>query len=75
MSTRRVVTVNRTALYIIAIVVIIGAFLLLGGGTWMTGMMHRSSSMGTVHLNWVQILISLCLGFMLGLLATKRKWL
>jgi hypothetical protein len=74
MSTRRFVTTNRTALYIIAVVVIIVAFLLLGGGPWMTGMMHRGRSMGTVHLNWVQILISLCLGFLLGLLASRRKW-
>jgi hypothetical protein len=75
MSTRRFVTSNRTALYIIAVVVIIVAFLLLGGGPWMTGMMHRGRSMGTVHLNWVQILISLGLGFLLGLLASRRKWL
>jgi TRAP-type C4-dicarboxylate transport system permease small subunit len=75
MSTRKVVTVNRTALYLIALVIIIGAFLLLGGGSWMTGMMHRGSSMGTIHLNWVQILISLALGFMLGLVASKQRWL
>ena len=75
MSTRRVVTVNRTALYLIAVVVIIVAFFLLGGGIWMTGMMHRGSSMGTVHLNWVQILISLGLGFVLGLVASKQRWL
>jgi len=75
MSTRRVVTVNRTALYLIALVVIIGAFLLLGGGSWMTGMMHRGGSMGAVHLNWVQILISLGLGFILGLMASKQRWL
>jgi len=74
MRSRRFVTTNKTALYVIAIVVIIVSFLLLGGGPWMTGMMHRGSSMGTVHLNWVQILISLGLGFLLGLLASRRKW-
>jgi hypothetical protein len=56
-------------------VVIIGAFLLLGGGSWMTGMMHRGGSMGAVHLNWVQILISLGLGFILGLVASRQRWL
>jgi uncharacterized protein YneF (UPF0154 family) len=75
MNSRRFVTSNRTAVYIIAIVVIIVAFLLLGGGPWMTGMMHRGRSMGTMHLNWAQILISLVLGFLLGLLASRRKWL
>jgi hypothetical protein len=74
MSTRRFVTANRTVLYIIAIAVIIVAFMLLGGGPWMTGMMHRGRSMGTVQLNWVQILISLGIGFLLGLLASRRKW-
>ena len=74
MSTRRFVTPNRTVLYVIAIVIIIVAFLLLGGGPWMTGMMHRGRAMGTMHLNWVQILISLAIGFVLGLLASRRKW-
>ncbi len=75
MSKRRNIKSNRTTLYIIAVVIIIVAFLLLGGGPWMTGMMHRGRSMGTIHLNWVQILISLVLGFLLGVLASKRKWL
>ena len=75
MSTRRVVTVNRTALYLIAVVVIVGAFFLLGGGSWMTGMMHSGGSMGAMHLNWVQILISLGIGFILGLVASKQRWL
>jgi hypothetical protein len=75
MSIRRDVTVSRTALYLIAVVVIVVAFFLLGGGTWMTGMMHRGGSMSAVHLNWVQILISLGLGFILGLVASKQRWL
>lgn len=74
MSTRRFVTGNRTALYIIAVVIIIVAFLLLGGGPWLTGMMHRGRSLGTIQLNWVQILISLGIGFLLGYLASRRKW-
>jgi hypothetical protein len=74
MSTRKIATINTTALYIIALVVIIGAFLLLGGGAWMRGMMHGGRSMGMVHLNWAQILISLSLGFLLGLLVAKRRW-
>ncbi len=74
MSTSRFVKSNSTALYLVAVVVIIVAFLLLGGGQWMTGMMHNGRSMSTVHLNWVQILISLAIGFVLGLLASKRKW-
>jgi hypothetical protein len=73
MSTRKMVT-NNTALYLIAIVVIVVAFLLLGGGPWMRGMMHGNGSLGMAHLNWVQIIISLVLGFLLGLAAARRKW-
>ena len=74
MSRRRIITTNKTAIYIIAIVVIIVAFLLLGGGPWMRGMMHGSRSMGMANWNWAQILISLGLGFLLGLLVSRRKW-
>jgi H+/Cl- antiporter ClcA len=72
MSSRRIT--SNTTLYLIAIVVIIVAFLLLGGGPWMRGMMHGSRSLGMANLNWVQILISLALGFLLGLLVSRRKW-
>jgi membrane associated rhomboid family serine protease len=75
MNSRRFVTSNRTALYLIAVVVIILAFFLLGGGPWMTGMMHRGRSMDSVHMNWIQIFIGLVIGFLLGLLTSRRKWL
>jgi len=71
MSTRR----NTTAIYyVLAFVVIIVAFLLLGGGPWIKGMMHGSGSTGMGQLNWVQILVSLGLGFLLGILVSRRKW-
>jgi ABC-type transporter Mla subunit MlaD len=71
MSTRR----NTTAIYVIAFVVIIVAFLLLGGGTWIREMMqHGSRSIGMDNLNWAQILISLGLGFLLGWIVSRRKW-
>ena len=72
---RRIITSNRTAAYIIAVLVIIVAFLLLGGAKWITGAMHGGGSMA--NLNWIQILISLVLGFLLGLVVAnrRRKWL
>ena len=73
MSARRVFGNNTTAIYIIAIVVIIVAFLLLGGGPWAGRMMHGNRSIGMAHLNWIQILISLAIGFLLGLLAGRRS--
>lgn len=72
---RRRITSNRTAVYIIAVLVIIVAFLLLGGGKWITGAIHGGGSMA--NFNWIQILVSLVLGFLLGVVVAKRrrKWL
>jgi len=50
------------------------AFLLLGGGTWITGLTHGSSSIRATDLHWGQILISLGLGFLLGWIVSKRRW-
>ncbi|MFA6128348.1 MAG: hypothetical protein WC699_13680 [Bacteroidales bacterium] len=74
MRTRRFLTSDNTAIYLIAVVVIIVAFLLLGGGAWMRGMSHGGGSISLNHLNWVQILISLGLGFLLGWVVARRKW-
>jgi hypothetical protein len=71
MSTRRE---KRTIYIIVAIAVIVIAFLLLGGGPWMSGLGHGHGSMGMSNLRWGQILISLGLGFLLGWFASKRKW-
>jgi len=60
--------------YVIAVVVVIVAFFLLGGGPWIKGMGHSSGSMGMTNLRWGQILISLGLGFLLGWLASRKKW-
>ena len=67
------ITLTNTTLYIIAIVVIIVAFLLLGGGHWMDGMMYRTRTAGIANLNWLQIVISLGLGFILGILVSRRR--
>jgi hypothetical protein len=62
-------------LYIVgAIAIIVIAFLLLGGGPWIKGMGQGSGSMGMTSLRWGQILISLGLGFLLGWLASRRRW-
>jgi hypothetical protein len=73
MSIRRFRSSN-TTLYIIAAAIIIVAFFLLGGGPWISGSMHGSRSHGMGNLQWIQILISLAIGFVLGLLAAKRRW-
>jgi hypothetical protein len=73
MRTRRIAATNSTALYLIAIAVIIVAFLLLGGGPWIRGMMYRNGSMGIANWNWATILICLGIGFILGILVSRRK--
>ena len=74
MSKRRIASINTTAIYIIALVAVLVAFLLLGGGQWLKGLSHGSSSMNMANLNWLQIIISLGIGFLLGLLVGRRKW-
>jgi hypothetical protein len=70
MSTRR----NMAVIYILAIVVIVMAFFMLGGGPWIRGISHGSRTMSMSNLHWGQILISLGLGFLLGWIVSRRKW-
>jgi hypothetical protein len=74
MGTRRVVVINTTVIYVIAVLVIIAAFFLLGGGLWTREMMHGSRPGSLADLNWLQIIISLGLGFLAGWFAAKRRW-
>jgi drug/metabolite transporter (DMT)-like permease len=72
MSRRFYKSSNDRKIYIIAIVAIVIAFFLLGGATWFKGASHGgSSAMGT--LQWGQILISLGVGFLLGILFSRRR--
>lgn len=73
MSTKRITT-NRTVYIVISLLVVIVAFLLLGGGPWVKGMMHEGGSVNMASWNWTQILISIGIGFLLGLVVGRRKW-
>jgi len=66
---------DKTVAYVIAVVAVIVAFLLSGGKNWMVGIMYGDGSMGS--LNRGQILISLVIGFLPGIVMAKRrrKWL
>ena len=74
MSKRRIASINTTAIYIIALVAIIVAFLLLGGGQWIKGLSLGTRSINMADLNWLHIIISLGIGFLLGLVVGRRKW-
>ena len=74
MSSRRIATTNTTLLYFMALIVIVTAFLLLGGGIWLKSMNLGGRSMGMANWNWLQILISLGIGFILGLVFARRRW-
>jgi len=36
--------------------------------------MHGSLSLDMANWNWIQILIGMAIGFVLGLLLARRKW-
>ncbi|MDP3462249.1 MAG: hypothetical protein Q8S18_05600 [Bacteroidales bacterium] len=63
---------NNTNIYLIALVVIVIAFFLLGGVNWLKGATHGGSA-GLGTLQWGQILIALGIGFVLGLLFSRRR--
>jgi len=68
MKSGRITTTTKTALYFIAFAIIIVAC------DTEQGMMHgggRSMDMGS--WNWVPILISLVIGFLLGYLVARRR--
>ena len=69
MSTRR----NMAVIYILAIVVVVMAFFMLGGGPWIRGIASGNRTMSMSNLHWGQILISLGLGFLLGWIVSRRK--
>jgi len=72
MSTRRISSYT-PVLYFIAGIVIVVAFLQLGGGPWVRGMMYGNHSMGMANWNWVQILVSLAIGMVLGWAISRRS--
>jgi H+/Cl- antiporter ClcA len=65
---------NTNTILIIIILVVVVAFFLLDGGTWIKGTGHGNMSASMANLQWTQILISMSIGFLLGLLVSKRKW-
>lgn len=73
MNTRHISRANSTALYLVVIAVIVVAFLLLGGGAWLKGIGHTGRALSIASWNWTTILISMGIGFMLGLLVSRRK--
>ncbi len=74
MSTQKIIKSNSTLTYVIALAAIIVAFMLLGGGPWIKEMMHGSLSINMANWKWAQILISIGIGFLLGIVFTKRRW-
>jgi hypothetical protein len=69
----RIISTNKTVYYIIAILVIVIAFLLLGGGPWIKGLSHAHGSAGMANLHWAQILIGSVVGFLIGLMVSRRR--
>ena len=74
MRARRIVSSNKSAFYIIGLLVIVVAFLLLGGVQWIKDLTQGGKSFSTAHWNWTQILIGTGIGFLVGLVVGKGKW-
>ena len=74
MATRRTGSLSNTAIYLIAALVILLAFLILGGGSWMRGIMHGNGIMSISgwNWNWTQTLVTLGFGFLLGFIVARR---
>ncbi len=73
MSIRKFNTSKNFVPYLIALVVIVIAFLLLGGDHWFRGIMHGNHSLNISDWNWVTILISMGVGVLIGILLIRRK--
>ena len=69
----RMISTNKTAYYIIAILVIVVAFLLLGGGPWIKGLAHTHGPNSMASLRWAQILIGAVIGFLSGIMVARRR--
>ena len=72
MSTSRI-TANTKVIFFIGVVTVVIAFLQFGGQTWLKGMLYGNQMTGMANWNWVHILISICLGFLIGMLVYKRR--
>ncbi len=65
-------TSNRTAVYIIAFLIIIVFLLLLGGLDWLKGLQLKQS-LGLSSMNWTQIIIAMLLGLGIGWLIFRKR--
>lgn len=63
---------NTTLAYIIIAVLILVIILILGGPYWHRGA-NLSRSIGYSHWNWVQILVSLSVGIIIGWFLHKKR--
>jgi 1,4-dihydroxy-2-naphthoate octaprenyltransferase len=69
----KVIPTNRLAYFIIACLIIVIAFLLLGGGPWIKGLAYAHGSTDLANLHWGQILIGTVVGFLTGLIVSRKK--
>ncbi|NQU32821.1 MAG: hypothetical protein HQ521_06265 [Bacteroidetes bacterium] len=70
---RRKTKSRQLILYIIAIVGIVALVVWLSGGRSFNGMMIGNHTFILSGWNWVHILISIAIGFVLGIAFSKRK--
>jgi choline-glycine betaine transporter len=64
---------NNLIIYIIAIIAIVVLVIWLGNNRSLNGMMHGNHGLVVSSLNWVHIIVSLAIGFVLGVLFSRRR--
>jgi uncharacterized membrane protein len=64
---------NTLIIYILVAVAVIVLVIWLAGGTTFNGRFHGNHTYISTGWNWIQILISLAIGFVLGILFSRRR--
>jgi len=68
---RNMTTSNQVLAVVLIVVLVVALF--FGGGLWAQGVLSNNNSLGIGDLNWIQILISIAIGFGLGFLYSRRR--
>jgi membrane associated rhomboid family serine protease len=67
-------TSNPTLLYLITLLAIVLVFVLVGKSTMANEMTNDNNMMNISNIKWLQILIGVAIGFLMGIFYYRRKW-
>lgn len=64
---------NTIAILVTLIVIVFVVYLLFGNSPWVNGMMHQGRSIGIGNWNWLQIIVSICIGILIGWVVARKR--